>query len=299
MTPNTRSLTSLPGVILIVFVAFSFAANSTLSKIALDHGATPLSLLNFRTAIAAFSVFVILKIWRVPIGLPFRVRWIAIGMGGIVALYSYCLMSALLYLPVALAVLTFYLYPILTSLGSWAIGQERLTFRILVCLITAFIGLGFALDIGGNINLVGISLAIGAAVGFTVLLLVNNNLGDGQDSRPISFHMMSSATLLFILMDMNAGDIPLPVSFEGIAAFIGSCVFFAFAMIGMFVGLAKIGAIRTSLLMNFEPVASIVLGALLLDQVLEPLQLVGAGVVIAAILLAELVKNSSEANENV
>ena len=111
--------------------------------------------------------------------------------------------------------------------------------------------------------------------------------------------MMSSATLLFILMDMNAGDIPLPLSFEGIAAFIGSCVFFAFAMIGMFVGLAKIGAIRTSLLMNFEPVASIVLGALLLDQVLEPLQLVGAGVVIAAILLAELVKNSSEANKNV
>jgi len=37
----------------------------------------------------------------------------------------------------------------------------------------------------------------------------------------------------------------------------------------------------------------------LLDQVLEPFQLVGAGVVIAAILLAELVKNSSEANENV
>ncbi len=298
MTPITRSLTSLPGVILIVFVAVSFAANSTLSKIAFDHGATPLSLLTSRTALAAISVFVILKIWRVPIGLPFRVRWVAIGMGGIVALYSYSLMNALLYLPVALAVLTFYLYPILTSLGSWAIGQERLTIRILVCLITAFIGLGLALDIGGNINFVGISLAIGAAVGFTVLLLVNNNLGDGQDSRPVSFHMMSSATLLFILMDMNAGGMPLPASFEGVAAYIGSCVFFAFAMIGMFVGLAKIGAIRTSLLMNFEPVASIALGALLLDQVLEPFQLVGAGVVIAAILLAELVKNSSEANEN-
>ena len=99
-------------------------------------------------------------------------------------------------------------------------------------------------------------------------------------------------------MDMNAGGMPLPASFQGIAAYIGSCVFFAFSMIGMFVGLAKIGAIRTSLLMIFEPVSSIALGALLLDQVLEPLQLVGAGVVIAAILLAELVKNSSEANEN-
>ena len=299
MTPNTRSLTSLPGVILVIFVAISFATNSTLAKIAFDHGATPLSLLTWRTALAAISVFVILKVWRLSMVLPVRVRWAAIGMGGLVALYSYWLMSSLLYLPVALAVLTFYLYPILTSLGSWAIGQERLTYRIVACLITAFIGLGLALDIGGNINSFGITLAIGAAVVFTVLLLINNNLVDGQDSRPISLHMMSSAAILFFLMDVNAEGMALPVSFEGIAAFIGSCVFFSFSMIGMFVGLAKIGAIRTSLLMNFEPVSSIALGALLLDQVLEPLQLVGAGVVIAAILLAEMVKNSSEANENV
>ena len=42
--------------------------------------------------------------------------------------------------------------------------------------------------------------------------------------------------------------------------------------------------------MNFEHISSIVLGVILLDQVLGPLQLIGAGVVIMSIVLAEIVK---------
>ena len=156
----------------------------------------------------------------------------------------------------------------------------------MVCLITAFIGLGLALDIGGNFNSLGISMAAGAAIMFTILLLITNHLVAEQDSRPISLHMMSSATFLYLVIDLNIGNFPLPTSFEGIAAYIGSGLFFAFSIIGMFIGMARIGAVRTALFMNCEPVSSIVLGALLLNQFLAPLQLVGAGVVIAAIVVA-------------
>ena len=53
-----RSIGSLSGVVLIILVAVSFATNSTLAKISFDHGATPLSVITWRTALAAFSVFV-------------------------------------------------------------------------------------------------------------------------------------------------------------------------------------------------------------------------------------------------
>lgn len=285
-----RSLTSFSGVALIILVAISFATNSTLAKISLDHGATPLSVLTWRTALAAFSVLLILKFWGVPRVLPPRIRWISISMGGLLATYSYLLISAIEHIPVALAVLTFYLYPILTSLGSWVMGQERLTLKIVACLITAFVGLGFALNLGGEFNSLGISLATGAAIVFTILLLVNQKFVGGQESRTISLHMLSSGTFLFLVFVLIFEGFPLPQSSKGIIAYIGSGVFFSFAIIGMFVGLAKIGAIRTSLFMNFEPVSSIALGVILLDQVLTPLQLAGAGVVIASIAVAELVK---------
>ena len=47
-----------------------------------------------------------------------------------------------------------------------------------------------------------------------------------------------------------------------------------------------IGSVRTSLLMNFEAVSAIVLGYLVLGQALAPLQLAGAAIVIAALLVA-------------
>ena len=291
MSPDPRSFFSLYGVVLIIFVAISFATNSTLARISYDYGATPLSVVTWRTALAAFSVLVILKLWKVPIVLPVRIRWTAIGMGALVALYSYGLLGSIQHIPVALAVLTFYLYPILTSIGSWALGQERMTLRIMVCLIAAFIGLGTALDIVGSFNFVGISMASGAAVVFTVILLITNNLVAGQDSRPISLHMLSSATVIYIMINLYVNDVSLPSSVEGVAAYIGAGIFYAFAIIGMFVGIAKIGAIRTALLMNFEPVASIVLGVILLDQILTPLQLAGAGLVIGAIVVAALGKD--------
>ena len=41
----------------------------------------------------------------------------------------------------------------------------------------------------------------------------------------------------------------------------------------------------TSLIMNFEPVAAVVLGFTMLGQVLTPLQLLGAGLVVGAIIV--------------
>ena len=290
MFSKFRFSSNFSGVVLVIFVAVSFATNSTLAKIAFDYGATPLSLLVWRTGLAAFSVLVILKVWEVPIVLPSRIRWIGVGMGALMATYSYLVLKAIEHIPVALAILTFYLYPILTSLCSSIIGQERLTFRIVVCLVTAFIGLGFALNTGGDFNSLGIYLATGAAVVFTILLLVNQHHFGGQESRAISLHMLSSATLLFVVTAIIIEELPLPHSLEGVIAYMGSGIFFSFAIIGMFVGLARIGAIRTSLFMNFEPVSSIALGMILLDQVLGSLQLIGAGVVIASIVIAEIVK---------
>lgn len=45
---------------------------------------------------------------------------------------------------------------------------------------------------------------------------------------------------------------------------------------------------RSSLVMNLEPVASILFGFLLLGQILTPIQLSGAAIVIAAVVAVKL-----------
>jgi len=294
---QNKSPSTIWWVIFVLCVAASFAANSTFARLSYDHGATPLSVVTWRSALSALGVYLVLILWRVPKRLPPRKRWAAIAMGGLVAAYSYGLLGAMEHIPVALAVLTFYCYPLLTSLGAWALGQEKMTLRTLFCLAAAFVGLAVALDITGDFNVVGVSMAATAAVLITVMLLMANRTVAGVDSRVMSFHMMTSATVTYVIVNLIFQSYPLPATPVGIWAFIGSGVFYSFAMIGLFVGMTKIGAIRTTMFMNFEPVSSIFFGALILGQFLSPVQLAGAGLVIAAIVAAALGKRPAESSD--
>ena len=91
-------------------------------------------------------------------------------MGCIVATYSYGLLGAIEYIPVALAVLTFYLYPLLTCFGAWVIDQEKMTFRTSLCLIVAFMGWPSHWIFGASFNVIGVSMAAGAAVLISIML---------------------------------------------------------------------------------------------------------------------------------
>lgn len=289
MAEGVTAKTGLPafGVILTILVAVSFAVNSTLASIAYDHGANPLSALTVRTGAAALTVLIILRVWRVPVNLSRRLKLTGIGLGGFLAAYSYGVLGAIEHLPVALVVITFYLYPMLTGFGAWITGQEPITPRLVIALLAAFAGLALALDVfGQSLSLTGIAMAAGAAVIITVMMLIMAPLVKGQDSRPISFYMLASGTCIFVLLDIIAGEFALPSSLEGRLAFAGVGAFYSFSIIGIFVAISKIGPVRVSLLMNFEPLASVILGVVLLGQVLSPIQFLGAAIVLTAITFA-------------
>ena len=62
------------------------------------------------------------------------------------------------------------------------------------------------------------------------------------------------------------------------------------AIATLFAGIARIGGVRASLVMNLEPIASIGLGFILLGQALTLRQLVGAVIVLAAVTAVKWLK---------
>ncbi len=59
----------------------------------------------------------------------------------------------------------------------------------------------------------------------------------------------------------------------------------AFGLVFVFAGLEIIGPVKTSMLLNVEPILTIILATSLLDERLSSLQLVGAAFVILGIIL--------------
>jgi drug/metabolite transporter (DMT)-like permease len=275
------------GYVLIFLVATSFAVGSTSAGVAYAGGSDALSVITMRGAIAALVLLVFMRLRGVPIALPPRKRNIALALGILLGLYSYGLLGAIEHIPVALAVLTFYTYPLFTGIVAWLIGQERMTPLTAVALVTAFVGLGLALDVTGDrLEWTGVAMAGFGALTITALLLLSSRLIGAGDSRPVTLHMLATAALGYVLASLLRGDFNLPQTSTAWLAFAAVPVFYSFSIIGFFYAAAMIGPVRTSLFMNFEPVASMTLGFLLLDQRLGPTQLLGAALVIAAIAVA-------------
>ncbi len=275
------------GPIIVLVVAASFACNTALAALSYQHGATPLAVLTYRTTLAFLVLSGILAIRRQSEPLPIRLRLACLALGVLVAGYSFGLLGAIAHIPLALAVLTFYLYPLFVAIGAWLTGQERMTLATVLQLLLAFAGLGLALDVGaGKLNFQGIALATGAALTFTVLLLINGRILKGRDSRPVSMHMLGMGAAVFWLADLSVGEFPLPTTTLGMAAFVGAGLFYTFSFITMFAALGMIGPVRVALFLNFEPVTSVMLGIVLLGQPMTALQLSGAALVVAAIVWA-------------
>ena len=277
----------LSGTLLALLAAFCYALNSNFAAVSYAHGADPLSVLTTRVLVGAIGLYVVLKLTKVPLSLSREDIIGAAGLGVLLTIASFLILSSFQFIPVALAILIFYLFPLLTIIGSWILSDERLSLVYIGVLIFALLGLALALNVGGdNLDPKGMALALGGAFFVTLLLLFNGKLVKGRDSRPFTLVILFSSAVIFIIADLIAYQFLLPDSAFGMAAFFGVAVSYSFAIILMFSALSMIGPVRVSLFLNFEPVATIILGFFILGQALTALQLFGAAIVIAAITVA-------------
>ena len=287
---------SLTGIIIASSAAICFAANTTASPIAANGGSSVLTYLVLRTTIATLAIFILLLITKSNIKLCPKRRWMALGVGMIMAIHSFALLSAIQFIPIALAVLIFYTFPILTTLYLWLIGRERANWLAGIALFLGLAGLALALNIGDSkLDILGIGLAVISAIGITIVIIINSQLVGKGDSRPVTLHMLIAASAVFIVLTTVLGDFHLPNTVTGWWAFTSGPFFYAFAIISLFIAIAILGPIKASMTMNLEPVSSMLLGFVILNQSLSNQQILGSAIVIISILL---IQQSNKKNIN-
>ena len=278
---------AVAGYAIVITSAVAFACNNAFAVLAFNGGATPLTTVTVRNVIALAVLALLLKASRGRIALPRRERWTAMGIGVLTGGVAFCLMSAFDLIAVGLAVLIFYLYPIITGLGAWATGQEKLGRGLIAGLVGGFAGLALALEFAGaGDSGPGLALAAAAAIFMATVVLVSARVLDSGNSRAVTVHMHISASVIFIALSLATGEFALPKTAQtaqGWTGFLAVSLFYTIAVACFFAAISRIGGVRASLVMNLEPVATIALGFVLLGQVLTARQLLGAAVVLAAV----------------
>jgi drug/metabolite transporter (DMT)-like permease len=273
----------------VLTVAVMFSAADISGKVALTSGADVTSLMSFRSVIGVGLVFVWLRVGKTAAALSPTAKWISLGLGVVLAANLYALFKAIELVPVSIAVLTYFIYPLLTGIFGALTGIDRLTAAGAVTALVAFFGL--ALIIGANpadLAMPGLLAAIGAAVCRAAMLLITRATLKGADARLVTWYTLWSSTLLFIMLSLLTWNWHWPHGAAGWTGFIAMAVTVTIGVFALYVSTERIGPFRTALFMNLEPLMTSTFGALLLGERLTPVQMLGGVTMIAALCVFQM-----------
>jgi drug/metabolite transporter (DMT)-like permease len=270
-----------------IFVCISAAGFGTLAifgRYAYAAGMDAITILFIRFSLSALVMFCILTLKgeSLPRG---KVLFRPIGMGAIGYVgQAFCYFTALHYASSGLVALLLYLYPTFVAILSVFVFRKRLNHIKISAIGLALLGTALTVGPAGG-RLPGILLAISAALIYSFYIIVGTHV-----MRQIS--AVQSSTIIFtsagamsgILMLMNGPQ--WPETAEGCAAIAAIVMVATVLPVGSFLaGLKRIGPTNAAMLSTLEPVVTVVLAALLFEETLRPLALIGGGLILIAVIM--------------
>lgn len=274
----------LTGILLIAISAASFGTLAIFGKFLYADGLDTFTLLFLRFIFAASVMTLILVLRREPFPRG-RVLAQLIGMGALgYAGQSFSYLSAIKYASAGLVALLLYLYPMFVFILSAIFLREKVTWPKALALTLALIGAALTANPQGG-QALGIFYAILAAVIYSVYIIAGAGVMKQVSAIQSSLVIFTSAAAVYgTLTALNGAHFP--VTSSGWWFMAGIVVLATIIPVATFLaGLERIGPTNASLLSTLEPVVTVLLAAWLFAERLQPITLLGGGLILAAVIV--------------
>jgi drug/metabolite transporter (DMT)-like permease len=282
-----------------------WAVNGTVSKVILDSGVSSLRLTEVRSTGAFFGLVLILAVTGPSrLKVPFReIPFLAVfGICGL-AFVQWFYFLAIHRLAIGIALLVQYLAPLLVALWARYVFHEPVRRRVWLALALAVAGLALIVDVrhGGTVSTAGILFAVAAAATYMLYILLAEHAVDLRGAVPLLAWGFGFAALFFaviapwwsfpgrevsadtsLLGHLSEWHLPVWLLMTSMVL-VGTIVPF-FLLVS---ALRHLPAVRVGIIAMLEPVVAIVVAWVWLGETLAAVQITGAIVVLAAILLAQ------------
>ncbi len=282
------------GIVFIVISATSFGSLAIFGRFAEANGIDIFTLLFLRFALAGILIGGLLILRREP--LPsgsLLLRLIGMGAIGYVG-QSFSYLTAIQYASAGLVALLLYLYPVFVALLSSLFLHEKITLPKALALALALVGTALTVNPEGG-QLPGILLAICAAVIYSIYIIVGAGVMQKVSALQSSTVIFASAGIVYAVLTFANGP-RFPTSANGWAIIAGTVLIATvIPVITFLAGLKRIGATNASMLSTLEPVVTVLLAASLLQDLVQPVALLGGSLILAAVIL--LTRNELRQNQ--
>lgn len=272
------------GIALIILSAASFGTLAIFGRFAYLGGVDTLTLLFLRFSFAAVLMAIVLLLRRekLPRG---RNLVLLSAMGGIgYVAQSFCFLSAIRFASAGLVALLLYLYPVFVAILSTIFIKEKVTLMKVGALILAVVGTSLTVNPEGGQPL-GIALAVMAAVIYSIYIMIGSGVMKTVSAFQSTAVIFASAALIFGIMVWFIGPQWPQSSSSWLAIAAMAVISTVIPVMTFMAGLKYVSATDASLLSTFEPVVTVILASLLLDENLPFSILLGGGLILGAGLL--------------
>ena len=286
-----------------LLAALLFGANGSVIKVVLASGLSPTQVTQFRT-LGAFLIsgVILLIIDRTAFRLP-RKQLAIMALLGIVglALLQVTYAFAIQLLPVGIALLLEYLAVLLVALVAFFFFKEKVKPRIWVAVGCVLLGLTIVAQIwASTLNGLGVLMALAAAVTLAIYFLVGERQVVATSPLAVAFWTSGFAALAWapfsrwrevdpailgehVSLSGNLASVIVPLWMPLLWLLVmGSFLPFLLS----FAALGRLKATAGGIVASSEVIFAFIVAWLWLGEALSVLQLVGAAIVLAGVILA-------------
>ena len=274
----------------------AFGAMAVFGKLAFEGGATVGTLLAARFLLASAIFWTLLLATGARDELRrLRARDVAacllLGAVGY-SLQAGCFFAALERIDASLLSLVLYTFPAIVTVAAVALGRERIDSRRLVALGMASGGVALVL-VGagaGSLDTLGVALGLGAAVVYSVYILVSAPVTERVRPMILSALVCTGAAVTLTFGTVLLGELrPGEVTIAGWGWLVCLAAVSTVAAIALFfAGLPRVGPTTASILAMVEPIVTVLLAFLVFGERLGAVQFAGGALVLAAVLVLQL-----------
>ena len=277
------------GFVLVLLASMCFGTLGIFSSLAYDEGADPWTLLFLRFAITSPLLVLLALALREPwpgrrgivLGLLLGILQIGVGVG---------LLEGFERAPVALVTLLYFAYPLITSVGAALVYRERISPQRGIILAVALTGVVLVVGLPDSANVAGVVLGLLAGLCVSGLILSSQYVMAKESVSPVvlcALMFSSPVLVLLLLLPWRAPNFGMSGPAWGWA--LCGVLIAATIPIGCFyAGVRRVGAAVAGLLSTAEPVVTVVLAYLVLDESLTAVQLTGGALVVLSVAALSL-----------
>lgn len=282
------------GLILALTSATVYGVNIAYARLAADAGIPGATLVLYRVGLMLALGALAAAVTRAGLSVPRSDRTALLAMGVCTAIVGNAYLSSVAFIPVTVAVVTFYTFPIVIIVAAPFVDGSRLTPTKLAVALAAFVGVALAVGPAADgLDWRGLALAALASLGAAAQFFAAARLRTTATlTKLVWTHLIVLPPTAALCWALGASIAPaaLMAAPLPVAVTIGA---FVIGFLTQMMALSRVRAGDAGLAFCVEPVVAALAAVIVLGETIGPLQAAGGALVIGAIIVNVTLKQNN------